>query len=90
VGEETGGSLYVWIEAFGAFGQAKADAEPPEGIDFDHYEDVTEFALWLEHEATFSETLRLARRWFGLRNGIVAYAGSSLSTDPAPLISGLG
>lgn len=72
-----GGDLYVWIEPFTeGFGRARTSIEQPEDTVFERHDELTEFALHLERGAQFGRTLRIARRWFGLRPGVVANNGN--------------
>jgi hypothetical protein len=82
-----GRNLYVWTEPWaGGAWHARADVEPPAGVEFDRDEDVWEFNLWLERGASFSTTVRVNRRWFGVRDGISVTSGAVLSADIAPFV----
>jgi hypothetical protein len=83
--KDRGGNLYVWTEPWtGGAWQARAALEPPAGIEFERDEDVYEFNLWLECGGSFSKTLRINRRWFGMRDGISVTSGAVLAADLAP------
>jgi hypothetical protein len=69
-----GGELYVWAEPFGSFARTCADTEPPPGVTFTRSDAVTEFALFVESGLDWP-SVTLARRWRGLRDGVVAETG---------------
>jgi hypothetical protein len=74
-----GGRLYLWGEPSGAgFYELLAGTHPPGARDFVRSNTVREFELYLEAGLQLGQAVRLARRWFGLRDGVVAATPTSM------------
>ena len=72
-----GGRLFVWGDPFGGgFDRLQAGTSPPKGdSEFVRYEQVTDVALYIETYLIDAARLRVARRWWHPRGGLIAESG---------------
>ena len=74
--EAHGGRLFVWGDEFGrGFEWMKASIDPPSDVGFVRAGTIMQFELYVERGIAWSRPIRLDRRWFGLRDGIVVDTG---------------
>jgi len=58
----------------------KASSTRPADVDFVRSDAVTEFALFVEADMSWTRPIHLGRRWFGFRGGVEVDTG--LATGP--------
>lgn len=76
-----GGRLWAWGTPFGeTFDAVHVSTEPPPDEEFVRFDYGTGFELNIERGLWNAKGLHLARRWWGLRDGIVAETGLMLSS----------